>query len=103
MGLWAQGFGKTEPKWQFKGKHFFAQYADDAHRCALMRIRCASADASAWPTLINTLQTTFKIIFFSLKKWTGGGGSPFYEVISQKKITNEGFPYVVFMYLLYNI
>ena len=30
---------------------FFAQYADDAHRCALMRIRCASADASAWPTL----------------------------------------------------
>ena len=31
---------------------FFAQYADDAHRCALMRIRCASADASAWPTLV---------------------------------------------------
>ena len=34
---------------------FFAQYADDAHRCALMRIRCASADASAWPTLIFTV------------------------------------------------
>jgi len=33
---------------------FFAQYADDAHRCALMRIRCASADASAWPTLLDT-------------------------------------------------
>ena len=57
MGLWAQGFGKTEPKWQFTGKNgmsFFAQYADDAHRCALMRIRCASADASAWPTLVHT-------------------------------------------------
>ena len=34
---------------------FFAQYADDAHRCALMRIRCASADASAWPTLVRML------------------------------------------------
>ena len=34
---------------------FFALYADDAHRCALMRIRCASADASAWPTLIPTI------------------------------------------------
>ena len=56
MGLWAQGFGKTEPKWQFIGKFFFAQYADDAHRCALMRIRCASADASAWPTLTPTDQ-----------------------------------------------
>ena len=55
MGLWAQGFGKTEPKWQFIGKFFFAQYADDAHRCALMRIRCASADASAWPTLVSAL------------------------------------------------
>ena len=33
QGLWAQGFGKTEPKWQFMGKKwdFFAQYADDAH------------------------------------------------------------------------
>ena len=41
QGLWAQGFGKMEQKWQFMGKKcsdFFAQYADDAHRCALMRM-----------------------------------------------------------------
>ena len=32
--LWAQGFGKTQQKWQYSGKKwedFFAQYADDAH------------------------------------------------------------------------
>ena len=44
QGLWAQGPRDLE-KWSKNGnlwvknvKIFFAQYADDAHRCALMRM-----------------------------------------------------------------
>ena len=52
--------------------------------------------SSTLKTPINTLQTTFKIIFFFDQKMVGkkinrdfikggqGGGSPFYEVVSQK-------------------
>ena len=49
QGLWAQGpWARDLEKWSKNGnlwvknvKIFFAQYADDAHRCALMRIgRC---------------------------------------------------------------
>ena len=50
---------------------FFAQYVDDAHRCALMRIRCASADASAWPTLVNIDNQIIIILVLTimLTKW----------------------------------
>ena len=70
--------------------------------------------SSTLKTPINTLQTTFKIIsLFSLKKLTKkinrdfikggwGGGSPFYEVISQKNLffTNDGFPNIVLGFVI---
>ena len=54
---------------------FFAQYADDAHRCALMRIRCASADASAWPTLSVTPKSVSSITLADLLRPSVGFNS----------------------------
>ena len=38
MGLWAQGFGKTEPKWQFIGKKWDVIFCTICGWCASMRI-----------------------------------------------------------------
>merc|ERR1712083_443690 len=78
-------------------------------------------------TPCNTLQTPLKhpstpfkqpskSSFFSFKKWSGkkinrdfikggrGGGSPFYEVISQKIFffTNDGFPKIIVALCMFN-
>ena len=64
--------------------------------------------SNSFKTPINTLQTTFKSISFfrSKNSWRkinrdfikgGRGGSPFYEVISQKKFTNGGLVSVCFL------